>query len=99
MTDLLLKIAAGWTTFAYVFKGGVSVDEDPTRLESYNTLVFSSEEGQSGVSITALDDETEFILVRTSPSVSPNSFAQIVYYARLLENLSTKPSSNMDRSL
>ncbi|RXW24121.1 hypothetical protein EST38_g1730 [Candolleomyces aberdarensis] len=61
------EIPAGWTTFAYVFKGGVSVDEDPTRLESYNTLVFSSESDQSGVSITALDDETEFILVAGEP--------------------------------
>jgi len=60
----LPPIAAGWTTFAYLFKGSVSVGDSPTKYPSYHTLAFSGEPLETGVKITALEDGTELILVR-----------------------------------
>ncbi|TFK29893.1 hypothetical protein FA15DRAFT_581233 [Coprinopsis marcescibilis] len=56
------EIPTGWTSFAYIFKGKVSID-DKTH-DSFNTLVFSSENNQTGVSITGLEDGTELILAK-----------------------------------
>ncbi|EAU88583.1 pirin domain-containing protein [Coprinopsis cinerea okayama7 len=66
-STIFQEIPAGWTTFAYVFKGKVSVGEDQTIHDSYNTLVFSSEKNETGVSITAEEDGTELILVAGEP--------------------------------
>jgi hypothetical protein len=73
----LPPIAAGWTTFAYLFKGSVSVGDSPAKYPSYHTLAFSGEPLETGVKITALEDGTELILVcftlEFSPSVSHSS--------------------------
>jgi len=66
-SNIFQDIPANWTTFAYIFKGSVKVGEKPTSYESFHTIVFSNEPETTGVSITALEDNTELILVAGEP--------------------------------
>lgn len=47
-------------------KGSISIGTQPEKHEQYYTLVLSSNSNETGISVTALEDNTEFILVRTS---------------------------------
>ncbi|KAM6500562.1 RmlC-like cupin domain containing protein [Amanita muscaria] len=57
----------GWTGFIYILKGAISVGSDPTRHEAFHTLVLSSDENQTGVSVTALEKGTEYVLIAGKP--------------------------------
>lgn len=46
------------------FKGSIRIGEETKPNASFNTLVLSSEENETGVQLTATEDDTEFILVR-----------------------------------
>lgn len=46
-----------------VWKGAVSVGDDGSVNESFHTLVLSNRSGETGVGITATEDDTEFVLV------------------------------------
>ncbi|TEB35892.1 pirin domain-containing protein [Coprinellus micaceus] len=66
-SSVFQDIPAGWTTFAYLFKGSVSVGDSPAKYPSYHTLAFSGEPLETGVKITALEDGTELILCAGEP--------------------------------
>lgn len=46
-------------------KGSISIGTQPEKHEQYYTLVLSSNSNETGISVTALEDDTEFVLVRT----------------------------------
>ena len=46
-----------------VWKGAVSVGDDDSVHDTFHTLVLSNEGGETGAGITAIKDDTEFILV------------------------------------
>ncbi|KAI0646949.1 RmlC-like cupin domain-containing protein [Trametes meyenii] len=60
-------IPAGWTTFLYTLKGSLRVGDDSTPHGAFHTLVLSSASGESGVELTATEDNTEFIVVAGEP--------------------------------
>jgi len=62
-------IPAGWTTFLYILKGAVKVgsDEDALPHEKFHTLVLSANKNETGVQLTATEEETELILVSGEP--------------------------------
>ncbi|EIM89891.1 pirin domain-containing protein [Stereum hirsutum FP-91666 SS1] len=60
-------IPAGWTTFIYTLKGSISIGTQPEKYEQYYTLVLSSNSNETGISVTALEDDTEFVLVAGEP--------------------------------
>ena len=64
-------LPAGWTSFAYILKGRVKAGSDEKEHKEFHTLVFSAESEQNGVSLEALEDGTELVLVRPRSSSSP----------------------------
>ena len=59
-------LPTGWTSFAYILKGRAKVGSDEEH-NAFHTLVFSAESDQNGVSLEALEDGTELVLVRPHP--------------------------------
>lgn len=53
-----------------VINGSISVGSDTLAQEKFNTLVLSANGNETGVSVTATEDDTHFILVR--PITCPN---------------------------
>lgn len=47
-----------------VFKGSVKVEESDEVIPTFHTVVLSSGEGETGVRLTAVEDNTELVLVR-----------------------------------
>ncbi|KAH6918630.1 pirin domain-containing protein [Coprinopsis sp. MPI-PUGE-AT-0042] len=67
-STIFQEIPVGWTVFAYVFKGKVTVgDNSIVAHDSFHTLVFSAGENETGVEIKAVEDGTELILVAGEP--------------------------------
>ena len=62
--------AKGWTSFIYILKGSVSLGSQPTSYDAFNTLVLTANDTETGVSLTATADNTEFVLVGFSHSFS-----------------------------
>ncbi|KAF7967688.1 hypothetical protein HWV62_33383 [Athelia sp. TMB] len=60
-------LAEGWTSFIYILKGSLKVGSDETQQERFYNLVLSAKENETGVSVEATDDNTEFILVAGAP--------------------------------
>lgn len=60
-------IPVGWTAFVYLWKGTVTVGNETRSNEAFHTLVLSTEEGQTGVQITAGREGAECILVAGEP--------------------------------
>ncbi|KAI3610612.1 pirin domain-containing protein [Moniliophthora roreri] len=50
-----------------LWKGAVKISNDTIPTEAFHTIVLSAKEGETGVFITAEDDDTEFILVAGEP--------------------------------
>lgn len=62
--------AKGWTSFIYVLKGSVSLGSQPTSYDAFNTLVLTAGDTETGVSLTATANNTEFVLVGFGHSFS-----------------------------
>jgi len=62
------NLAKGWSSFIYILKGFVSVGSETIQHEAFHTLVLSAQGNESGVSLTAAEDNTEFVLVGIYPS-------------------------------
>jgi len=61
------EIPPGWTAFLYVWKGSVRVGSESIPYDAFHTVVLSNEKDETGVSLTAANDGTEFILVAGEP--------------------------------
>ena len=72
-TKIFHDLPAGWTSFAYVLKGRAKAGSDGKEHNGFHTLVFSAEQNQNGVSLEALEDGTELVLVRSRPYHSLNT--------------------------
>jgi redox-sensitive bicupin YhaK (pirin superfamily) len=57
-------LAKGWTAFIYILKGSASIASETKSHDSYHTLVLSAKGNETGVSVTATQDDTELVLVR-----------------------------------
>ncbi|EIN07384.1 hypothetical protein PUNSTDRAFT_70784 [Punctularia strigosozonata HHB-11173 SS5] len=66
-SSVFIDLPPGWTTFAYTLKGSVTVGTESDANEPFNTLVLSSERNETGVALTAKEDNTELILVSGEP--------------------------------
>ncbi|KAI6036627.1 RmlC-like cupin domain-containing protein [Pisolithus microcarpus] len=60
-------IPLGWTAFVYLWKGAVKIGNDGPVHDSFHTLVLSNAEGETGVQLTAVEDDTEFVLIAGEP--------------------------------
>jgi len=66
-TTVFQEIPSGWTAFLYVLKGSVIIGADSTPHESFHTIVLSADKNETGVSLTAAEDQTEFVLIAGEP--------------------------------
>jgi len=66
-STIFQDIPKGWTSFLYILKGSVSVGSDTMSTEAFHTVVLSANDSETGVSVTAAEDSTEFILVAGEP--------------------------------
>ncbi|KAL6308995.1 RmlC-like cupin domain-containing protein [Sparassis latifolia] len=66
-SSIFQSIPAGWTAFIYTFKGSLSVGPDPEAHEAFHTLVLSAESEETGVQVTAAEDNTEAVLIAGEP--------------------------------
>jgi len=62
-------LPAGWNSFIYTLKGSLAVNlsSGSKPHEPYHTLVLSSKDGETGVALTAEEDNTEFVLISGEP--------------------------------
>ncbi|KAG1756835.1 RmlC-like cupin domain-containing protein [Suillus paluster] len=60
-------IPAGWTAFVYIWKGAVNVGESGPVNDAFHTLVLSNNDGETGVQLTAANDDTQFVLIAGEP--------------------------------
>ncbi|KAI0797680.1 RmlC-like cupin domain-containing protein [Abortiporus biennis] len=60
-------IPEGWTAFLYIFKGTVSIGDETIPNETFHTLVLSADKGETGVKLTAGEDDSQFVLVAGEP--------------------------------
>jgi len=65
--NVFQDIPTGWTSFIYLWNGGITVGDDGSVNDSFHTLVLSSNSGETGARITATSDDTEFVLVAGEP--------------------------------
>jgi len=70
-TKIFQEIPKGWTSFVYLLKGSVSLGSDTLPNEAFHTLVLSANDNETGVSLTAAEDDTELILVAGEPLDQP----------------------------
>jgi len=61
------EIPKGWTAFIYILKGSVIVGSETKVHEAYHTLVLSASGNETGVSVTATEDDTNFVLIAGEP--------------------------------
>lgn len=58
----------------------MKVGEEPTAQEAFHTLVLSGDENEAGVKLTALDDNTEAVVVCDIPQIIATShLTQLVF--------------------
>lgn len=60
-------IPAGWTAFIYTLKGSIKVGSEPIVHEQFYTLVLSGDETETGVQITAVDEDAEALIIAGAP--------------------------------
>lgn len=70
-STIFQDIPKGWTSFLYILKGSVNVGSDTMSTEAFHTVVLSANDSETGVSVTAAEDNTEFILVAGEPLDQP----------------------------
>jgi len=64
-------IPTNWTVFAYLWKGSLLVGNDTLPHDAFHTLVFSNNDDETGVKLTAAQGDTELILVAGEPLDQP----------------------------
>ena len=68
-------LPAGWTAFAYIISGSLTVGDDPKVHSKYHTLVLSSKAGETSVTLhrpeDGPDEEARFVLVAGQPLDQP----------------------------
>ncbi|KZT11399.1 uncharacterized protein LAESUDRAFT_268223 [Laetiporus sulphureus 93-53] len=66
-TTIFQDIPAGWTSFIYSLKGSLKVGSEPNVHEAFHTLVLSGDANETGVQLTAAEDNTEAVLIAGEP--------------------------------
>ncbi|KAI5122940.1 hypothetical protein M0805_006822 [Coniferiporia weirii] len=62
------ELPAGWTTFFYNLKGSVKVgSDDSVSYGPFYTVVLSANKNETGVQLTAIEDNTELVLISGEP--------------------------------
>jgi len=62
--------AVGWSSFIYIWKGSITIGDSTMPIDAFNTIVLSADDTQTGVKVTATEDDTEFVLVCTFPIIA-----------------------------
>jgi len=60
-------LPAGWTAFIYTLNGKIAIGDSDTAHDAFHTLVLSSDGQASGVSVTALEGNTDIVLIAGEP--------------------------------
>jgi len=60
-------LPAGWTAFIYTLNGKVTVGDSGTTHDAFYTLVLSADDQETGVSVTALEGDTDLVLIAGEP--------------------------------
>ena len=63
LIKIIFTLARGWSSFFYILKGSVLVASDTIPQPAFHTVVLSNEANETGVSLTAAEDDTELVLV------------------------------------
>ncbi|KAL4067579.1 RmlC-like cupin domain-containing protein [Scleroderma citrinum] len=65
--SMFQEIPEGWTAFVYIWKGAVSIGNNGPVHDSFHTLVLSNEKGETGIQLTAAQDDTQFAVIAGAP--------------------------------
>ncbi|KAF7793035.1 hypothetical protein EIP86_004140 [Pleurotus ostreatoroseus] len=67
-STIFQQIPEGWTAFIYTLNGSVTVgDETELPHTAFHTLVLSHDSKETGVKLTATEDNTDFVLIAGEP--------------------------------
>ncbi|KAI0064616.1 pirin domain-containing protein [Artomyces pyxidatus] len=66
-TTITQTIPPGWTAFIYTLNGKITVGDDTTERDPFYTLVLSAKENETGVTVTATQDGSDFVLIAGEP--------------------------------
>ncbi|KAI0306382.1 pirin domain-containing protein [Multifurca ochricompacta] len=64
---LFQDLPDGWTAFIYILNGKITVGDSSETHDPFHTLVLSSGSKATGVSVTALEGNTDFVLIAGEP--------------------------------
>ncbi|KAG9018289.1 hypothetical protein FRB90_011619 [Tulasnella sp. 427] len=67
--NVFQEIPKGWTAFIYTLSGSIQIEGK--KFEKYYTLLLSSDGDSTGVSVTAAEDNTRFVLIAGEPLRQP----------------------------
>jgi len=70
-TSIFQDIPAGWTSFIYVLQGSLVIGDSPVPQEAFHTLVLSADANETGVTLKAAQDGTDFVLIAGEPLDQP----------------------------
>ncbi|KAH9966875.1 pirin domain-containing protein [Russula dissimulans] len=60
-------LPAGWTAFIYILNGKITIGDSKVTHDAFHTLVLSADDQETGVSVTALEGNTDFVLIAGEP--------------------------------
>jgi len=61
------SLPAGWTAFVYILNGKITIGDSSATHDAFHTLVLSTDDQETGVSVTALEGNTDFVLIAGEP--------------------------------
>jgi len=67
--EVFQEIPTGWTAFMYTLNGSLTINEKDYPI--FHTLVLSADEAESGVAITAAEDNSRAVLIAGEPLNQP----------------------------
>ncbi|KAK7467090.1 RNA pol II transcription cofactor [Stygiomarasmius scandens] len=66
-STIFQHLPVGWTSFIYIWKGSITIGDSTMPIDAFNTIVLSADDTQTGVKVTATEDDTEFVLISGEP--------------------------------
>ncbi|KAH9001063.1 pirin domain-containing protein [Lactarius akahatsu] len=64
-------LPAGWTAFIYTLNGKITVGDSKDTHDPFHTLVLSANGNETGISVSALENDTDFVLIAGEPLDQP----------------------------
>lgn len=64
-------LPAGWTAFIYILNGKITIGDSKDTHDAFHTLVLSADSKETGVTVSAVEDNTDFVLIAGEPLDQP----------------------------